>query len=151
MLRMPRTVADRMRLHAEVSYPRECCGVLLGIPREDGWAVRAAVRTGNADRATPCSRYRIAPEELIAIEREARRRGLQVAGFYHSHPDGPAECSRTDLAEAHWTGCSYVITAVHGGCAGQSRSFRLLGGSGVEKSFDEEPIHPDAEPNESKE
>ena len=146
MLRMPRTVADRMRLHAEEGYPRECCGVLLGIPREDGWAVRAAVRACNAERATAHNRYRIPPEELIAIEREAQRGGLRIAGFYHSHPNGPAEWSRADLAEAHWTGCSYVIVPVAGGRAGQSRSFRLLGSGSGEKSFAEEPIELDEEP-----
>ena len=58
------------------------------------------------------NRYNIAPEELIKIQRQARKLGLDIVGFYHSHPDHPAQWSQTDFAEAHWVGCSYVITRV---------------------------------------
>jgi proteasome lid subunit RPN8/RPN11 len=65
---------------------------------------------------------------------------LDIAGFYHSHPDHPAQWSQTDLAEAHWLGCSYVITAVAKGVAAQTNSFHLAGDTEENKRFKLETI-----------
>ena len=73
------------------------------------------------------NRYHIDPKELIRIQREGRERGEDIVGFYHSHPDHPAHWSPTDLAEAHWLGCSYVITSVEKGNAAVTNSFELKG------------------------
>jgi proteasome lid subunit RPN8/RPN11 len=78
--------------------------------------------------------------ELVRIEREARRQGLEIAGFYHSHPDHPAQWSATDLAEAHWLGCSYVITAVERGKAAATNSFLLDGTTEEDKHFEQQVI-----------
>jgi proteasome lid subunit RPN8/RPN11 len=78
--------------------------------------------------------------ELVKIEREARKRGLGIAGFYHSHPDHPAQWSLTDLAEAHWLGCSYVITAVAAGKATVTNSFMLAGATEEDKRFEQESV-----------
>ena len=134
-LRMPRGVYEAVRAHGEERYPEECCGVLLGRKVAGGWRVEAAVRAGNAERAR--GGYRIAMEELIGAEREARGRGLEIAGFYHSHPDCVAEWSRRDLEEAHWPGCAYMITAVVEGRARESRGFVLCGRGEDEKRFEE--------------
>jgi len=61
-------------------------------------------------------------------------------GFYHSHPDHPARWSQTDLAEAHWLGCSYVITSVEAGQATETRSFVLAGATEDEKRLEPEKI-----------
>jgi proteasome lid subunit RPN8/RPN11 len=74
------------------------------------------------------------------VQRDARDRGLEIIGFYHSHPDHPAEWSPTDLAEAHWIGCSYVITSVDGGKATLTRSFALIGTTEEYKALVEEEI-----------
>jgi proteasome lid subunit RPN8/RPN11 len=66
---------------------------------------------------------------------EARKHGLEVAGFYHSHPDHPAMWSQIDLDEAHWLGCSYVITEVPGGRATVTNSFLLSGTKEEDKQF----------------
>ena len=78
--------------------------------------------------------------ELIRIQRQARGAGLDIVGFYHSHPDHPAQWSPTDHAEAHWLGCSYVITRVAKGRAEDSNSFLLSGTSEEDKQFKDEPI-----------
>jgi proteasome lid subunit RPN8/RPN11 len=78
--------------------------------------------------------------ELVKIEREARRQGLGIAGFYHSHPDHPAHWSATDLEEAHWLGCAYVITAVAAGKATVTNSFLLAGSSEEDKRFEQQAI-----------
>jgi proteasome lid subunit RPN8/RPN11 len=139
-LRMPRGVYDAIRAHGEETYPNECCGALVGRSLPEGWQVTGAVRAGNTRTDSAHNRYHIAPVELVKIEREARRLGLEIAGFYHSHPDHPAQWSPTDFAEAHWLGCSYVITEVARGKAAVSNSFFLAGSSEEEKQFDQEPI-----------
>jgi proteasome lid subunit RPN8/RPN11 len=72
--------------------------------------------------------------------REGRSRGEDIVGFYHSHPDHPAHWSSTDLAEAHWFGCSYVITSVEKGKAAITNSFELTGSGETDKRLVDEPI-----------
>ena len=74
------------------------------------------------------------------MQREGRERGEEIIGFYHSHPDHPPSWSQTDLAEAHWLGCSYVITSVEKGKATVTKSFELTGGSEDDKTFVGEEI-----------
>jgi proteasome lid subunit RPN8/RPN11 len=144
-LRLTKAVYDAIRVHGEETYPHECCGVLLGKSTAAGWLVQAAVRAGNTRTDSAHNRYNIAPVELVKIEREARRQGLGIAGFYHSHPDHPAQWSPTDFAEAHWLGCSYVITAVAQGKATVTNSFLLAGASEEDKHFEQESIQVDDE------
>lgn len=113
-LRMTEEQWKTIRNHGEATYPYECCGVLLGHATETANVVCETVRAENIRTDSAHNRYQIAPGELIRIVRQGRERGLDVVGFYHSHPDHPAQWSKTDLAEAHWFGCSYVITSVNG-------------------------------------
>ena len=144
MLRIGQQTYDAIRQHGEETWPHECCGVLLGrFCREDGAAVNEvedAVRATNTRTDSAHNRYHIAPQELVRIQRTSRERGLEIVGFYHSHPDHPAQWSPTDLAEAHWIGCSYVITAVEQGAARQTNSFLLSGTTEEDKAFAAEPI-----------
>ena len=139
-MRLTEQVLNTLRAHGEETYPHECCGVLLGHSGPEGNRVEAAVRAGNTRTDSAHNRYRIAPEELIRIQREARRDGWDIVGFYHSHPDHPARWSPTDFAEAHWLGCSYVITAVEGGRAARTNAFLLQGTTEDDKQFVDEPI-----------
>lgn len=140
-LRVTGTVFDAIRAHGERTYPHECCGVLLGQKAEEGWRIEASVEAGNTRTDSAHNRYSISPGELVKIEREARRQGLSIGGFYHSHPDHPAQWSPTDFAEAHWIGCSYVITAVTHGKATVTNSFLLAGSTEEDKRFETETIH----------
>jgi proteasome lid subunit RPN8/RPN11 len=139
-LHLTRAVYEQIRAHGEQTYPEECCGALLGQSTTEGWRVESAVPAGNARTDSAHNRYQIAPLELVKIERDARGQGLGIAGFYHSHPDHPAQWSPTDLAEAHWLGCSYVITAIARGKAAVTNSFVLAGATEEEKHFELETI-----------
>jgi proteasome lid subunit RPN8/RPN11 len=66
--------------------------------------------------------------------------GFDIVGFYHSHPDHPAQWSQTDFAEAHWMGCSYLITSVEKGKAVTTNSFLLTGTSEEDKAFQNEQV-----------
>ena len=140
MLKLSQSAYTALRLHGEETYPHECCGILLGEMNGEERVVSSVVRCGNTRTDSLENRYQIDPRELIKIQREGRERGEDVVGFYHSHPDHPAEWSPTDLAEAHWIGCSYVITNVEKGKAVLSNSFELAGNHEDDKRFVDEEI-----------
>jgi proteasome lid subunit RPN8/RPN11 len=130
-----------LRQHGEETYPHECCGVLLGCFEDDGTKTVARIAPcGNTREDSPHNRYHIDPKELISIQREGRERGEDIVGFYHSHPDHPAQWSPTDLAEAHWLGCSYVITSVKKGKAAVTNAFELRGSDESDKKFADEEL-----------
>jgi proteasome lid subunit RPN8/RPN11 len=141
MLKLSHAHYAALRRHGEETYPHECCGVLLGQTNDDGSrVVTSTARCGNTRTDSPENRYHIDPRELIRIQREGRERGEDIVGFYHSHPDHPAHWSKTDLAEAHWIGCSYVITSVEKGKASMTNSFELAGSDEALKQFKDETV-----------
>ena len=141
MLRIDYADYEALRAHGEETYPHECCGVMLGRTEAGvGNQVRVLVRAGNTRTDSAHNRYHIAPVELIRIQRQARAQGLDIVGFYHSHPDHPAQWSTTDFAEAHWMGCSYVITSVEQGKVKVTNSFLLMGSEEDSKQFHDESI-----------
>jgi proteasome lid subunit RPN8/RPN11 len=140
MLKIEKQLYDAIRRHGEETYPHECCGVLLGEGEEGVRLVKSVARCGNTREDSPQNRYNIDPRELIRIQREGRDRGEDIVGFYHSHPDHPARWSATDFAEAHWYGCSYVITSVADGKAETTNSFELRGFDENEKKFVDEEV-----------
>jgi proteasome lid subunit RPN8/RPN11 len=140
VLKIERKNYDALRQHGEETYPHECCGVLLGQVEGDARVVTSVARCGNTRTDSPRNRYHIDPRELVRIQREGRERAEDIIGFYHSHPDHPARWSPTDLAEAHWFGCSYVITSVEKGKAVVTNSFELAGSDESDKKLVYEKI-----------
>jgi proteasome lid subunit RPN8/RPN11 len=139
-LHIPKLLYDQLRAHGEETYPHECCGILLGHASDDAIEVTQLLRAGNTRTDSAHNRYHIAPQELIAAQREGRKLGLDIVGFYHSHPDHPAMWSQTDFAEAHWFGCAYLITATAKGHAETTNSFLLTGTGEDDKAFANQPI-----------
>ena len=141
MLQISYADYEALRAHGEETYPHECCGVLLGKNEPgNGNRVHQLVRAGNTRTDSAHNRYNIAPQELVKIQRQARGLGLDIVGFYHSLPDHPAQWSPTDHAEAHWLGCSYIITSVEQGKAVLTNSFLLTGTSEEDKKFEDEAV-----------
>lgn len=126
MIRLGDDVVARVERHGEADYPHEACGLLLGVLGEDGAKrVAEALPLENArEEGVRHHRFVIRPEDLVRAEREARGRGLDVVGIYHSHPDHPDEPSRYDLEHA-WPVYSYVIVSVREGRAASLRSWEL--------------------------
>jgi proteasome lid subunit RPN8/RPN11 len=148
MLRIEYADYEALRAHGEETYPNECCGVLLGkSDARRGNQVQQIVRAGNTRTDSAHNRYNIAPQELVKIQRHARTAGLDIVGFYHSHPDHPAQWSKTDFAEAHWLGCSYIITSIEQGKAATTNSFLLSGTGEDDKKFEDEAIQIDIAAN----
>ncbi len=138
MLRISRADYELIRKEAEKSYPQEGCGILLGTASEDGRSVASIYPCHNAD-PDPAHRYVIDSLEVIRAQKLGRSQGHDIIGFYHSHPDHPAQYSETDLEYAHWPDCSYVITSVEKAHASETRSF-LLKGPEENKAFEQEGI-----------
>jgi len=115
-----------IRRHGESDYPHECCGLMLGSFEPAGVKVVTEIYPiGNArEEAAKRNRFLIAPDDLMRGDKHARAKGLDVVGFYHSHPDHPAVPSAFDLEHA-WPVYSYVIVSVRSGRAEDLRSFEL--------------------------
>ena len=126
-LRLPGDQIAAIRAHGRRAYPHECCGALLGAPDPDRageTTVLATLPAGNEREDAPANRYLISSAEVRRLEEEARRRGLAVVGFYHSHPDHPARPSDYDRNHA-WPWYSYLILEVRDGADADLRAWRL--------------------------
>ena len=111
-----------MVLHAERIYPRECCGAMLGHVQGDVKLVTEAVPLENAFAGDQSDRYELRPEDLLAADREAQARGLDLIGIFHSHPDCDAYFSATDLQNScPWY--SFVVLSIHNGSFDHVNSF----------------------------
>ncbi len=139
-LRIPEKLLDLIRSHSAREYPNECCGCLVGKEVDSVKEVREVTalvnlrgRSARADELLPLeapdreserNRFLIDPDDLRRVEQEARRRKLEILGFYHSHPDHPARPSDYDRDHAFpWY--SYVIIAVEAGRPGVYASWML--------------------------
>lgn len=113
MLAVRRDAYDAVVSHAFDGRPEEVCGVLGGEFGERESAVSAVERAANVAPA-PAYEYAIEPAEQLAVMDDLEARGLDVVGFYHSHPEGPAGPSATDTDRATWLDRSYVIVDLAG-------------------------------------
>jgi proteasome lid subunit RPN8/RPN11 len=103
---------DAIRSHGAEGYPHEICGIMIG-PR-GGRTVTEVKRARNIVVERARDRYEIDPRDHIRIQREADAGGQDIVGYYHSHPDHPAQASRFDTERA-WAGYVYVIVSVNQG------------------------------------
>lgn len=125
-------VDDAIRAHGRETFPHECCGAMLG---RDG-VVFEAFRLPNTTEEGPRRRFLVRPDDYRQAEKRAREAGLDLLGFYHSHPDHPARPSQYDLDHA-WPSFSYVIVSVMAGEDKLLTSWRLMDDR---SAFDEEIV-----------
>jgi proteasome lid subunit RPN8/RPN11 len=114
--------------HARSTYPEECCGFLISRPGTVGEdaprEILRAMPVTNSFEGDRGRRYLVAPEELRLTERRLEASGEILAGFYHSHPDHPAQPSRFDQDHA-WPWYTYVVTRITQDEIGETRAFEL--------------------------
>jgi proteasome lid subunit RPN8/RPN11 len=118
--RLPAAVARAIAQHAAAAYPDECCGALLG--HEGGVVEVFALPNGMAESRG--RRFLVGPDEYVAAESHGQARGLDLVGFYHSHPDHPARPSMYDRDHA-WPTFAYVIVSVERGAVTACTGWRL--------------------------
>ncbi len=111
MIKISKEQLAQIREHGVRDYPYECCGLLLGRYEAGGKVVKETYPISNArEESAKRNRFLIEPHELMRGEQYARKKELEVVGFYHSHPDSPAVPSQYDLEHA-WPTYSYIIVS----------------------------------------
>jgi len=111
-----------MVAHARASYPNECCGAMLGSTDGETKTVREAIALQNAFEGAQAARYELRPEDLLAADKAARERHMDLIGIYHSHPDCDAYFSKTDLQNScPWY--SFVVLSIRKGEFDHANSF----------------------------
>jgi proteasome lid subunit RPN8/RPN11 len=130
-------LAEKIREHGVETYPYECCGAMLG--RDLGLREDAASDKGshsvsrevlslfplvNRRDDSPRNRFSVTADDVRDAEKTARAQGLEVIGWYHSHPDHPARPSDYDRDHA-WPWYSYIIVSVDTGVPQDMTSWRL--------------------------
>lgn len=113
---------DVMVSHAQKTYPNECCGAMIGAIDDSGKTVRVAVPLENAFSGEQGERYELRQEDLLRADAEARQRGMDLIGIFHSHPDCDAYFSKTDLENScPWY--SFVVLSIKNGRFDHANSF----------------------------
>ena len=116
---------NRIRKHGEEDYPYECCGFLFGETTSEAKSVMKVHPVLNSrDAENRHNRYLITPQEFLKAERKARDEGLDIIGFYHSHPDAEARPSQYDL-DYSWPVYSYLIVSVKNREARAATSWKI--------------------------
>lgn len=114
MIRIAKNLAGKIATHGQRTYPEECCGVLLG--SNDGEVVQIldVAEFENTQEDNRRRRFFVTPKQYMRAERMASEKGMELLGFYHSHPDHPAIPSEFDRDHAlPWF--TYIVLAVERG------------------------------------
>jgi proteasome lid subunit RPN8/RPN11 len=130
-------IAEQIRAHGAETYPHECCGALLGrdsgvVSERDrgknlptpGREILQLFPLVNRRDDSPRNRFSVTAQDVLEAEKAAREQGLEVVGWYHSHPDHPARPSEYDRDHA-WPWYSYIIVSVQNGAPQDMTSWRL--------------------------
>lgn len=112
----------RLHAHAEEGYPYEVVGILAG-DRATGRVTRVEPLV-NERADSPRNRYVVSGLHLMRAEQRLAADGLEVVGYYHSHPDHPAQYSDYDRDHA-LPNLSYTIVSVREGRVADTKSWRL--------------------------
>lgn len=119
---LPTALVEAMIAQARAGLPEETCGLIAG---RDGHGVRLHPIENSRHSSVA---YEMDPlqqiKAMIAIEND----GLDLLAIYHSHPDGPAQPSPTDLAQAYYPEQAQLIISLAGSERATLRGFMIAGG-----------------------
>lgn len=125
-IRLTSTQINQIRKEGEISYPQECCGLLVGRLTNGTKVISETYPVSNArDEAAKYNRFLIPPNAVREAEQYARGKKLHILGFYHSHPNAEARPSQFDLEHA-WPFYSYLIVSVNDRRASDLTCWRML-------------------------
>jgi proteasome lid subunit RPN8/RPN11 len=136
ILALSSELAQKIRNHGAETYPYECCGALLGRDLDPSAASSVGASAGpsrevvalfplvNRRDDSPRNRFSVTSDDVRDAEKVAREKGIDVVGWYHSHPDHPAAPSQYDRDHA-WPWYSYIIVSVANGKPEDMTSWRL--------------------------
>ncbi len=124
VLKISAELVSRIHAHGTETYPHECCGALLGRNGEDFREVLDLLPLANRRDDSPRNRFEVTAEDVLLAEKKAREMQLGLVGWYHSHPDHPAQPSEYDREHA-WPWYSYIIVSVQQRRPQDTTSWRL--------------------------
>lgn len=129
MLTITKNLIDKILTQSEEGYPYEICGFMLGKQNYTASTreVLEVVQVDNQNKERANDRFEIAPKDYIKVENYADKKGLEIVGIYHSHPDHPDRPSQTDRMFA-LEDMSYIIVSVNKGKAESFKSWQLVDG-----------------------
>lgn len=116
------------------NYAEECCGILLGTIKNENKIVEKIMLAENINKNRRSDRYEINPKDFLNAENYAQENNLKILGFFHSHPDHPAQASATDLSLA-WETYSYIIVSVSKNGIEDVKSWKLQSNNFVEEEI----------------
>ncbi len=128
MLTLSRRQYAHIIAHARAGAPEEVCGLIAGAEGR----TRAVYRAPNVAKR-PCIEYEMDPEVQLCIFEHLDRRGWDVLGIYHSHPEGPDVPSASDVAQSHYPDAVYVIVSLKNGV--RMRGFSIRDGAYTEAAL----------------
>ncbi len=115
-MKIKASALEAIAAHGKRGYPLEVCGALLA----RGGEITRAVELVNREPLRPEVRYEIGADELAQVALLARREGLELLGFYHTHPDAPARPSEADrraAAAGLSDGAVHLVVSIERGAA----------------------------------
>ncbi len=124
MIRLKSADIEELKQIAQKTYPHECCGVMVGSIENGVKTVTELIPAENQRTDSPANRYLITPDLLNELEKKLKGTDRAIVGFFHSHPDVPAQPSNYDQDHA-WPWYSYVIVSVNKGQAGEIHNWKL--------------------------
>ncbi|HTS12146.1 MAG TPA: M67 family metallopeptidase [Candidatus Limnocylindrales bacterium] len=124
VLKIGDSLVGRIGAHGVDTYPHECCGALLGHDGDSSREVIDLLPLPNRRDDSPRNRFELTSDDVRLAEKTARRKGLELLGWYHSHPDAPARPSEFDREHA-WPWYSYIIVSIANGRPRGISSWRL--------------------------
>jgi len=121
---LPEELLKQIQNEASAAYPEECCGILIGDANGTEKKVSRLYVTQNVHSENKERRFKISPDDFKQAEKIAREQNAEIIGFYHSHPDHPAEPSEHDREYA-WPWYLYLIVSVNEGQYAAMRGWEL--------------------------
>jgi [CysO sulfur-carrier protein]-S-L-cysteine hydrolase len=129
MLRLSNEIYLKMVAHCITGLPDEACGLLVGAYGGD--TVTACYPTRNA--AASAKLYEVDPLEILQVDREAQKHGVDIIGVFHSHTHTDAYPSPTDVIQAFDQGWHYVLVSLRD-TSPVVRSYKIIEGDIIEES-----------------
>ena len=123
MIRLAELLLRRIEDAAEAAYPEECCGLLIGRRNDAGDLVVTQVEASPNTATDGRRRFEVDPQLRFDLMRRLADMPEDIIGHYHSHPDEAAAPSATDRGMIYEPDLVWLITAVEGGRAAETRAY----------------------------
>ncbi|SHO47702.1 M67 family metallopeptidase [Anaerocolumna xylanovorans] len=110
MLRIYNNDYQKILNHALKELPNEACGLIGGTIDQEVKVVREVYLLRNVDESR--EHFSMDPLEQLAAVKDLRKKGYQLFGNFHSHPDTPSRPSEEDKRLAYDSNASYLILSL---------------------------------------